>query len=441
MPQLLFLRRERNAHRAGHQRAEESLCPLSNYFVGAAVLTKSGKIYSGCNVENASYGLTNCAERTAIFSAVADGEKEIEAIAISIKDCGMPCGACRQVLNEFNPNMHVLITDGQGRVEYANLDQLLPASFGPSNLKKKDLMTYKIRRSGDRGFFDHGWLKTYHTFSFASYHDPKFMGFRDLRVINEDSIAPGKGFPSHDHQDMEILTVLIEGELAHKDNMGNASVIHTGEVQGMSAGKGVIHSEYNPSETTPTHLLQIWIQPDTKGVTPRYQDAKLPSTPNQWQLIASKSGRENSLKIHQDVELSAITLESGKQAEKTLGPNRYGWLQVIDGDLSFNEDTLQAGDGVAIEPNTAVKIKALASFPLPLLRSEMSSMKIKIPKNIDTTGRWIRFALGVLLLIYAYWQWSRIASIFALFVLFESLMSWCIVYQLLGKNSRPIKKK
>ena len=222
-------------------------------------------------------------------------------------------------------------------------------------------MTYRIRRSHERKYFDHGWLKTYHTFSFASYDDPNFMGFRDLRVINEDRVAAGHGFPPHDHQDMEILSIILEGELAHRDSMGTESVIHANEVQAMSAGTGVTHSEYNPSDTGLVHFLQIWILPETEGTRPRYdQGAKLPTTPNQWTLLASRDGREHSLKIQQDVTLEGIFLESGKRTEKKLLPNRYGWLQVIDGELSLNEDTIHTGDGAAIEAGTHVKLKALA---------------------------------------------------------------------------------
>lgn len=217
---------------------------------------------------------------------------------------------------------------------------------------------YQIRRSGERKFFDHGWLKTYHTFSFASYYDPRFMGFRDLRVINEDRVDSGRGFPMHDHKDMEIISIVLEGELAHKDSMGNVSVLHANDVQAMSAGTGISHSEYNPSSTNPVHFLQIWILPDTEGIPPRYQSSQLPSSHNEWMLIASKNGKNRSLKIQQDIELFAISLDPGKQAEKKIPEERYGWLQVINGELEFNADTLRTGDAVAIESNTPVKIKA-----------------------------------------------------------------------------------
>lgn len=223
-------------------------------------------------------------------------------------------------------------------------------------------MTYKIRKSEERKYFDHGWLKTHHTFSFASYYDPKFMGFRDLRVINEDTIAPGKGFASHDHEDMEIITVVLQGELAHKDSTGKESIIHAGEVQAMSAGSGITHSEYNPSDSKPVHLLQIWIQPDAKGVAPRYhQQKRLPSTPNQWALLASKDGRDHSIPINQDANLYAISLES---ASATLPSSRYGWLQVMEGKVQLGDATLQAGDGVAIDPKSSLTLKPLSSSRL-----------------------------------------------------------------------------
>jgi redox-sensitive bicupin YhaK (pirin superfamily) len=222
-------------------------------------------------------------------------------------------------------------------------------------------MGTKIRRSVDRKYFDHGWLKTYHTFSFASYYDPEFMGFRDLRVINEDRVDPGKGFPPHAHKDMEILSIVLEGNLAHRDSMGNESVIRANEVQAMSAGTGISHSEYNPSEKDPVHFLQIWIVPEVKGIAPRYiQESRLPDAPNQWKLLASKEGKEGSIQIQQDVELSSIALEAGKEVEKPLKPHRYGWLQVIDGELDLNGDRLHKGDGAAVDAGTLVKLKALS---------------------------------------------------------------------------------
>lgn len=222
-------------------------------------------------------------------------------------------------------------------------------------------MTYKIRRSSQRKYFDHGWLKTYHTFSFGSYYDPHFMGFRDLRVINEDRVDPEGGFASHKHNDMEIISIVIEGELAHKDSMGSESILKAHDVQVMSAGKGITHSEYNPSSVNPVHFLQIWLTPDTQGITPQYQQTALLSTfSNEWQLIASKNGRDSSLKIQQDVDLYALSLDSGRKVERKVPSHRYAWIQVIEGKLNFNNDILQTGDGVAIDPNTPIAIEALS---------------------------------------------------------------------------------
>lgn len=226
-------------------------------------------------------------------------------------------------------------------------------------------MPYKIRRSEERKHFDHGWLNTYHTFSFASYYDPNFMGFRDLRVINEDRVAPSNGFPLHDHRDMEIISIVLEGELAHQDSTGTEAILKPNEVQTMSAGTGITHSEYNPSKTKPVHFLQIWILPDAKNVTPGYQQAYFPTDkPNHWQLVASKSGKDHSLKIHQDVELYTLSLDKGKKELLKIKPDRYGWVQVISGELSFNKDILRTGDGVAIDPKSEIALIALAPTKL-----------------------------------------------------------------------------
>jgi redox-sensitive bicupin YhaK (pirin superfamily) len=223
-------------------------------------------------------------------------------------------------------------------------------------------MAYTIRRSGDRKFFDHGWLKTRHTFSFGSYYDPEWMGYRDLRVINEDRVDPGHGFPPHDHRDMEILSLVLEGELAHKDSMQNQSVIHPNELQVMSAGSGVTHSEFNPSDKATVHFLQIWIIPETKGLKPGYQQVTLQPVSGEWQLLASKKG---PLQIQQDVSLYQLTLEAGKQAEKSLSAGRYGWLQLIEGELTFDGTTLKTGDAVALEGGTTIRLQA--QKPLRLL--------------------------------------------------------------------------
>lgn len=217
---------------------------------------------------------------------------------------------------------------------------------------------YAIRRSKERGFFDQGWLKTFHTFSFGDYYDPAFMGFRSLRVINEDTISPNKGFPTHGHNDMEIITILLKGQLAHKDSMANEQVIHEHEIQAMSAGSGVTHSEYNPSSQNLSHLLQIWITPDKKGITPRYQQKGLPQKENAWILLASKTGEEGSLLVQQDVRLYMLTLTPDNNIKRALDAHRYGWIQVMEGDVNFNGNQLHAGDGVALNQGAVMQISS-----------------------------------------------------------------------------------
>ena len=218
-------------------------------------------------------------------------------------------------------------------------------------------MPFTIRRSQDRGYFDYGWLKTFHTFSFDQYHDPKFMGFRSLRVINEDRVEPHHGFPLHGHKDMEIMTIVIEGELTHQDSMGNTSLISPGEVQLMSAGTGILHSEFNLSLSKLVHLLQIWIHPDEMSLTPQYQQKKFVLEPNAWTLIASKQSKKGSLHIHQDAEIFLASLDEGTQLDRDLHANRYGWLQVIAGNLKWDDSSLQQGDGASIEPGTHISLK------------------------------------------------------------------------------------
>ena len=216
-----------------------------------------------------------------------------------------------------------------------------------------------VRKAEDRGHFNHGWLDTYHTFSFADYYDPNFMGFRDLRVINEDRVQPGRGFGTHGHRDMEIITYILEGELAHRDSMGTGSVIRPGEVQRMSAGTGVMHSEMNPSPEKPVHLLQIWILPEREGIKPGYEQKTFPETERQGRLrlVASPDAREGSLEIHQDVDLFASTLRDGKAVAHEFRPNRYGWLQVARGSVDVNGKKLNAGDGAAIEGERSIALR------------------------------------------------------------------------------------
>ena len=215
-----------------------------------------------------------------------------------------------------------------------------------------------IRRSDERGGGDYGWLKTRHSFSFDQYYDPRVMGFRSLRVINEDWVQPGRGFPMHPHRDMEI-TYLLEGSLEHKDSMGNGSIIRPGDGQRMSAGTGVRHSEANPSQTDPAHLLQIWILPERRGIEPGYEQKEFPAEEKRGKLrlIASPDGKDGSVTIHQDARLYVSFLGPGQQVQHALGQGRYGWLQVAKGAVELNGKRLQQGDGAAISEQPKVEIK------------------------------------------------------------------------------------
>ena len=217
-----------------------------------------------------------------------------------------------------------------------------------------------LRQARERGHTDLGWLDSDHTFSSGDYHDPKHMGFRDLRVINEDWVHPGKGFGRHPHRDMEIITVVLDGSLEHSDSLGNGSVIRPGEVQVMSAGTGVTHSEFNPSQTEAVHLLQIWILPQREGISPRYDQRAFPREEREGKLHleVSGSGREGSLKINQDAELFFSTLASGKEVDPRLRPGRHAWLQVARGVVSLNTIALEEGDGAAVSGETALSIRA-----------------------------------------------------------------------------------
>lgn len=218
----------------------------------------------------------------------------------------------------------------------------------------------KIRRSNERGHANQGWLDTNFTFSFADYYDPRFMGFRDLRVINEDFVEPAQGFPKHGHRDMEIITYVIDGELSHRDSMGNGETIRPGEVQRMTAGTGVLHSEYS-SPTDRTHLLQIWILPEKNNLQPSYEQKLFPAG-EKWgklRLVASRGGDDGSISINQDVALYASILNSGEEVSHKLAKGRHAWIQVISGSLDLNGETLNKGDGAAISEETALSVKAL----------------------------------------------------------------------------------
>ncbi|HYK42889.1 MAG TPA: pirin family protein [Thermoanaerobaculia bacterium] len=207
-----------------------------------------------------------------------------------------------------------------------------------------------VRRSAERGGANHGWLDTKHTFSFADYHDPAHMGFRDLRVLNEDRVTPGEGFPTHSHRDMEILSWVLAGELEHRDSMGNGSVIRPGELQRMSAGTGVRHSERNPSGQKPLHFLQIWIFPERNGLAPSYEQKEFPEAERRGRLrvIASPDGRDGSVTIHQDVSLSTALLDGAEKASIDVRPGRSAWVQVARGSLDLNGRRLESGDGAAV---------------------------------------------------------------------------------------------
>jgi hypothetical protein len=206
-----------------------------------------------------------------------------------------------------------------------------------------------LRKSADRGHFNHGWLDTYHTFSFGDYHDPAHMGFRSLRVINEDRVKPGQGFPTHSHRDMEIVTYILEGALEHKDSMGNSSVIRPGMVQRMTAGTGVRHSEFNPSPTEPVHLLQIWILPDQTGLPPGYEEMKINPAPGKLVAIASKKPLDGAVRVHQDAVIYAGSLNKGGRLDHAIAPKRGAWLQVVRGGVLLNGKALGEGDGASIE--------------------------------------------------------------------------------------------
>lgn len=218
----------------------------------------------------------------------------------------------------------------------------------------------QIRRASERGHADHGWLDTYHTFSFADYFDPDFMGFRSLRVINEDRVKPGHGFPTHPHRDMEIITYVLEGSLEHKDSMGTGSVIRPGEVQKMSAGTGVRHSEFNHSRQEPVHLYQIWILPEKNGIKPMYEQKAIPAEEKRGKLrlVASPEGGNGSgaVKLYQDARLFATELAPGESVEYQPLDGRYVWLQVARGAVDLNGSELQAGDGAAMAQEQKVNL-------------------------------------------------------------------------------------
>jgi redox-sensitive bicupin YhaK (pirin superfamily) len=217
-----------------------------------------------------------------------------------------------------------------------------------------------IRKANERGHFNHGWLNTYHTFSFDQYYDPRYMGFRVLRVINEDFVSAARGFPMHAHRDMEIITYILEGALQHEDSMGNGSTIRPGDVQRMSAGTGVRHSEKNPSPAEAVHLLQIWILPHTVGLDPSYEQKAFTEDDrrNNLRLIASSDGNEGSVVIHQDASLYASIIDEGANVTHLMPETRYGWLQVARGAVDVNGEPADQGDGAVIVGESKIEITA-----------------------------------------------------------------------------------
>ena len=226
-----------------------------------------------------------------------------------------------------------------------------------------------IRHAGERGHFDHGWLDTHHTFSFADYHDERHMGFSDLRVINDDVVQAGQGFGTHPHRDMEIVTYVLEGELLHRDSMGNGSVIRPGEVQRMTAGTGVRHSEQNASREKPVHLLQIWILPGQRGLTPGYEQTAFPESERRGRLrlVASPDAAEGSVTIHQDARMYATLLARGEEGRHLLAPGRRAWVHVARGELTLNGQPLGGGDGAAIEREEEIVLAGRGAEPAEAL--------------------------------------------------------------------------
>jgi redox-sensitive bicupin YhaK (pirin superfamily) len=216
------------------------------------------------------------------------------------------------------------------------------------------------RLAQERGHARHEWLDSYHTFSFADYHDPRHMGFRTLRVINEDRVQPGKGFGTHPHRDMEIISYVMEGALEHKDSLGTGSIIRPGDVQRMSAGTGVTHSEFNPSQVELVHFLQIWIMPERTGLPPSYEQRAFPAAEKQGtlRLVASRDGRGGSVTIHQAVDLYTSVLAPGETVTHRLTPGRYAWVQVARGAVTLNDTALSAGDGAAVSGEARLTLTA-----------------------------------------------------------------------------------
>lgn len=226
----------------------------------------------------------------------------------------------------------------------------------------------QVRKADARGHFDHGWLDTYHTFSFADYHDPAHMGFRVLRVMNEDRVAPGRGFGTHPHRDMEIVTYVLEGALEHKDSMGNGEVLRPGEFQRMSAGTGITHSEFNPSDTKPVHLYQIWLFPERKGIEPSYEQKAFPDEEmtGKLRLVASPNAADGSLMIHQDARIYLAKISTDQHVFHELDSERHAWLQVLRGHVTLNGEELKTSDGAAVSDERTLTVSAVESAEIML---------------------------------------------------------------------------
>jgi redox-sensitive bicupin YhaK (pirin superfamily) len=224
--------------------------------------------------------------------------------------------------------------------------------------KRQTMIT--VRRADERGHADHGWLNTYHTFSFSTYHDPRHMRFRSLRVMNEDFVAPGEGFGTHPHDNMEIVTYVLEGALEHKDSMGNGEVLRPGEFQRMTAGTGITHSEFNPSRDKPVHLYQIWIFPEERGLQPSYEQKRFPEEErrDRFRLVASRNAEDGSLLIHQDARIYLASLTDTTRLTHELTAGRHAWLQVLRGAVALNGQKLQTSDGAAVSDEKLLSVEA-----------------------------------------------------------------------------------
>jgi redox-sensitive bicupin YhaK (pirin superfamily) len=227
---------------------------------------------------------------------------------------------------------------------------------------------FVLRKSADRGHLNHGWLDTYHTFSFGDYYDPTYMGFRALRVMNEDRVAPGQGFGMHPHRDMEIVTLVLSGALAHKDSLGHGETLRPGELQRMTAGRGIRHSEFNPSDTEAVHLYQVWILPREAGLAPSYEQKAFDPAQRagRWQLVASPGGAEGSLTIQQDAQIFLADLAAGQELQQAIGAGRHAWLQVLRGSVKMNGVALETSDGLAVSNESLLHLRAATDAELML---------------------------------------------------------------------------